>query len=272
MTGSRRAYALLWAATACSVLAAAGSTAQVPAQMPVPVPPTDRRSGFDFMQPATQAMQRDDVANPGMLSVADGERLWSLAVGDAGKACADCHGNARHSMRGVAVRLPAWDRRLERPTDLQQRINDCRASRQGAAPWPWEDARLLAVTAFVANQSRGMPITPDTDPRLEAARERGARLYRQRVGQLDFSCGDCHDSNAGRRLGGSVIPQAHPTGYPLYRLEWQALGSLQRRLRACMTGVRAEPFGYGSPELVELELFLQWRARGMPLETPAVRP
>jgi sulfur-oxidizing protein SoxA len=240
--------------------------------MPVPVPPTDRRSGFDFMQPATQAMQRDDVANPGMLSVADGERLWSLAVGDAGKACADCHGNARHSMRGVAVRLPAWDRRLERPTDLQQRINDCRASRQGAAPWPWEDARLLAVTAFVANQSRGMPITPDTDPRLEAARERGARLYRQRVGQLDFSCGDCHDSNAGRRLGGSVIPQAHPTGYPLYRLEWQALGSLQRRLRACMTGVRAEPFGYGSPELVELELFLQWRARGMPLETPAVRP
>ena len=51
---------------------------------------------------------------------------------------------------------------------------------------------------------------------------------------------------AGRRLGGSPIPQAHPTGYPIYRLEWQGLGSLQRRLRDCMTGVRAEPFAWGA--------------------------
>jgi sulfur-oxidizing protein SoxA len=29
---------------------------------------------------------------------------------------------------------------------------------------------------------------------------------------------------------------------------------------------------YGAPEQVDLELYLMWRARGMPLETPAVRP
>ena len=39
-----------------------------------------------------------------------------------------------------------------------------------------------------------------------------------------------------------------------------------------MTGVRAEPFAYGTPELVELELYLAQRSRGMTLETPAVRP
>jgi hypothetical protein len=50
-----------------------------------------------------------------------------------------------------------------------------------------------------------------------------------------------------------VIPQAHPTGYPIYRLEWQGLGSLQRRLRGCMSGVRAEPYPYDAQELVELE-------------------
>ena len=65
---------------------------------------------------------------------------------------------------------------------------------------------------------------------------------------------------------------AHPTGYPIYRLEWQGMGSLQRRLRNCFIGVRAEPYAYGSPEFVSLELYLMWRARGMPLETPAVRP
>jgi sulfur-oxidizing protein SoxA len=39
-----------------------------------------------------------------------------------------------------------------------------------------------------------------------------------------------------------------------------------------MTGVRAEPFALGAKELVELELFLMWRARGMVIETPGVRP
>ena len=61
-------------------------------------------------------------------------------------------------------------------------------------------------------------------------------------------------------------------GYPLYRLEWQGMGSLQRRLRGCMTGVRAEPFAYGAPELIELEFYLAQRAAGMRLDAPAVRP
>jgi sulfur-oxidizing protein SoxA len=39
-----------------------------------------------------------------------------------------------------------------------------------------------------------------------------------------------------------------------------------------MSGVRAEPNDYGAPELVNLELFLMWRARGMVWESPAVRP
>jgi len=39
-----------------------------------------------------------------------------------------------------------------------------------------------------------------------------------------------------------------------------------------MTGLRAEAYEYGAPENVNLELFLMWRARGLQLETPAVRP
>jgi sulfur-oxidizing protein SoxA len=36
--------------------------------------------------------------------------------------------------------------------------------------------------------------------------------------------------------------------------------------------MRAEPYEYGAPEYVSLELYLMWRARGLPVETPAVRP
>ena len=83
---------------------------------------------------------------------------------------------------------------------------------------------------------------------------------------------NCHDDNWGRKLAGTPIPQGHPNGYPLYRLEWQTLGSLQRRLRNCMTGMRAQSHTLGAPEFADLEIFLMWRARGMSVESPAVRP
>jgi hypothetical protein len=70
----------------------------------------------------------------------------------------------------------------------------------------------------------------------------------------------------------AATPQGQATGYPIYRLEWQAPGSLARRIRNCMTGVRAEPLVAGSVEMVELELHLASRAMGMAVETPAVRP
>jgi sulfur-oxidizing protein SoxA len=46
---------------------------------------------------------------------------------------------------------------------------------------------------------------------------------------------------------------------------------LHRRLRACYFGVRAEQPAAGSAELVDLELYLASRARGLRVETPGVR-
>jgi sulfur-oxidizing protein SoxA len=55
-------------------------------------------------------------------------------------------------------------------------------------------------------------------------------------------------------------------------MEWQAVGSLQRRFRNCMTGIRAEPFPPGAPEWIDLEIYLKERAAGMAMDAPAVRP
>ena len=49
-------------------------------------------------------------------------------------------------------------------------------------------------------------------------------------------------------------------------------GSLPRRLRGCIFGVRAQPYDFGAVELVELELHLMMRAARMAMEVPAVRP
>ncbi|KNY24514.1 sulfur oxidation c-type cytochrome SoxA [Methylobacterium sp. ARG-1] len=237
-----------------------------------PIPPAERRSGFDQMSPEIQAMQRDDGANPGMLAVADGEDLWTKAPPSGRPACAGCHGEASSTMRGVATRYPAWDARTQKPIDLQARVNTCRREHQRVEPLAYESPDLLALTAFIVAQSRGLPITPPDDPRLDPTRAEGRALFEARQGQLGLSCAICHDDHWGRRLGAAAIPQGHPTGYPLYRLEWQGLGSLQRRLRNCLTGMRAEPFGYGAPEYIALELYLVTRAAPLPLETPAVRP
>jgi sulfur-oxidizing protein SoxA len=236
------------------------------------IPQGERRSGYSFMGPDTQAIQNDDSANPGMLWVLDGEALWKNKAGAAGKACADCHNDARASMKGIAARYPAFDKALGRPVDLEQRINLCRSQRQQASPLPYESRDLLALTAFVAQQSRGLAIETGADPQLAPFVAKGRELFIQRQGQLNLGCTNCHDDNWDKRLAGSAITQGHPTGYPLYRLEWQSLGSLQRRLRACLSGIRAQPYDYGAPEMVELELYLMSRARGMPMETPAVRP
>jgi sulfur-oxidizing protein SoxA len=175
-------------------------------------------------------------------------------------------------MKGVAARYPAFDKATSRPIDLEQRINSCRTNQQQATPLPFESRELLALTAFVARQSQGAAIETGSDPQLAPFIARGRELFMQRQGQLNLGCANCHDDNWEKRLAGSAITQGHPTGYPLYRLEWQSLGSLQRRLRACMSGIRAQPSDYDAPELVDLELYLMSRARGMPMETPAVRP
>ena len=253
-----------WGAVGALTLAASAFAGEIPR--------AERRSGYDVMSRETRAMQDDDTANPGMLWVLEGGALWGRKVGAAGRACADCHGDARASMRGVAARHPSFDAAKKRPVSLDQRINACRADRQQVPPLAYESRELLALTAYVARQSRGLPIAIAIDARTQPFLDAGRATFHRRQGQLNLACAQCHDDQWGRQLAGNVIPQAHPTGYPLYRLEWQGLGSLQRRLRNCLVGIRAVPYDFGAPELVDLELYLMWRARGMTFEAPAVRP
>ena len=256
------------AAAALFLIALLGAGAASAAEIPL----AERKSGYEFMGRETRAMQDDDTANPAMLSVLDGETLWQRKDGSAAKSCADCHGDARTSMKGVAARYPAFDAARGRPVDLEERVNICRAEKQQATPLAFESKELLALAAYVGQQSRGMPIDIADDAHIRPFLQAGRDMFTERQGQLNLSCAQCHDDNWGQKLAGAPIPQGHPTGYPLYRLEWQTLGSLQRRLRNCLFGMRAVSYPYGAPEYVNLELYLMWRARRMPIETPAVRP
>lgn len=232
--------------------------------------PVKQQSSYELMSAENKAMQDDPLLNPAMFWVGDGENLWQQKVGSQNKSCSSCHGDAKKSMRGVAAQFPKVIKgKLQ---TLEGQINQCRVGAQGTTPLAYESKDLLALTAFVAFQSKGMPISISETSANSAFLKKGRQTFNERMGQLNLSCAQCHEDRAGLKLGGSLIPQGHPNAYPIYRLEWQTLGSVQRRLRNCMSGVRAQQFEYGSPEMAQLELFLMWRARGLPLESPGVRP
>ena len=232
----------------------------------------EKRSGYDDAGPQVRAMQDDDLANPAFLWVQQGAALWARREGDAGRSCADCHGDVA-GMRGVAARYPVHDGARGRVVNLEQRVNLCRTEQQGAAALAPEGDAMLGVTALVGLQSRGMPVAVDVSgPATAAHAARGEAFFRLRQGQLNLSCGQCHDQLAGQSLAGSRIPQGHANAYPIYRLEWQGMGSLFRRLRACLVGVRAEPLARDDALLGDLELFLAARSSGLRVETPGVRP
>lgn len=233
--------------------------------------PSPLRSGLEFVGADVRAMQADDAANPGLLWVERGRTLWGTAAGADGASCATCHGDAATTMRGVAARQPAWDADAAMVLDLDARIMRCRAQRQHASPLARESEDLLALSTYVAFQSRGMPMAVRVDGLARPAFERGWAFYLARHGQMNVACTQCHDRNWGKVLLRETISQGHGTAFPAYRLEWQSLGSLQRRIRACLFGVRAEMPAPGAPELTEVELYLAWRAAGLPLEAPGVR-
>jgi sulfur-oxidizing protein SoxA len=174
-------------------------------------------------------------------------------------------------MKGVATRYPRIDPAAGRLVNLAGRINVCRERNQAAPPLAAESEPLLALATYVGHQSRGLPMSVMLDSQNSAHLERGRERFNRRMGQMNLSCAHCHDRNWGRTLLFERISQGHGTGFPAYKQDWQTVGSLQRRLRACYSGLRAEMPPYDARELVELELFLAWRANELPVEAPGVR-
>jgi sulfur-oxidizing protein SoxA len=86
-----------------------------------------------------------------------------------------------------------------------------------------------------------------------------------------LSCTQCHDQHYGQRLYNDKLSQGHPNGYPIFRLDWQYMASLERRLRFCYASVKAEVPPWGHQDMRNLNLYLMWRAQGLPIEVPAVR-
>ncbi len=234
-------------------------------------PLTELISGYEFTPLKIRALQDDDFDNPGSAWVSQGEKQWSEVDGEAQKSCESCHNNAMETMRGAATTYPKYQGSAKAVVNLEQRINICRQEQMKAAPWADGSDAMLGMVAYVRLQSRGLPVDVKTDGPARPTFEMGQKLYSSRMGQLGMSCALCHNNHYGASFRGTILSQGHSNGYPAFQARAQKFLSLHQRFQACFGAMRAEPYELGSPEFVALELYLAWRGKGLPIETPAVR-
>ncbi len=236
-----------------------------------PWPSDAQRSGNAFLPPRLKTLQNDPGSNPVSLWLDRGALAWSDS--STGPSCASCHGKV-NSLREAVVQHPRLSADGTKLVNLEDQILTCR-SQAGKKSDSLESEEVLALSALLHQTAKGLawqlqaPVSQQVQ--WQARLERGTALYAQRMGRMNLACVHCHDQNIGKQMRADVISPAHPTGFPIYRMSWQGMGSIDRRLRACYSGVQAQLPPPADPALRDLELFLKVRASGMTLDGPSLR-
>ncbi len=229
------------------------------------------QSGYDFIKPETQAMQDDEVENPGSIAVDEGQVLFNKTSAN-GQSCAACHGAQGEKLSAKSLaRYPVYDKETDQLVRLQDKISQCRQEKNGEMPLPANSHELIALETFVRHLAVGEPVNVQTDGRMEPLLQKGEALYKVRYGLIDMSCAHCHDAYTGQMIRGQKISQGQANGFPAYRLDTGQMANLDQRIQQCMKLMRAEPFAADSDEIKQLGAYIMARSNGLPIETPAVR-
>ena len=105
------------------------------------------------------------------------------------------------------------------------------------------------------------------------AYERGKEYYYTQRGYLKMSCATCHIQGAGQRVRNEKLSPltGQITQFPVYRLKWESLGTLERRLSGCVVDQGQVPPKDESTQMKELVYFLAYMSNGMSIDGPDVR-
>jgi sulfur-oxidizing protein SoxA len=217
-------------------------------------------------------LQSSQAMNPISLWTDEGKRKWE-------KDCQTCHSTEK-VVKSVP-NFPKLDSALQL-INLEDQISICRqrvektSSRTTASLYN-DDHTNLELSSFLHDAARLLSINIAPPNNAESASvwkkhlTAGKSLFQTRLGHMNLSCQQCHDGKQGASMRAQRITAGHPTGFPAYRISWQGLGSMERRIRACFSGVQAQVPAQQDIRLRQLELYLKTRAQGMPLEGPSIR-
>jgi sulfur-oxidizing protein SoxA len=189
-----------------------------------------------------------------------------------GKSYGDCFPD-----RGIGIRqnFPYFDDKSGEVITLELALNRCREA-NGEAPYSYVKDEMAALTAYMAFTSRGKPfdIKIPNDPRALAAYQNGAKYFYSRRGQLNFACATCHVEGAGQHIRTEVLAPALGivAAMPIYRSEWNGMGTISRRFVTCNSQVRGVPLNPQDEDYRDVEYYLSYMANGLPISGPGARP
>ena len=208
---------------------------------------------------------------PYEINVESGEELFNTPFKN-GNTYAQCFEND-----GIGIRqnYPFFDEDKDMVMTLELAINNCR-KKNGEKPLSYYKGGPMAdISAYMAYTSRGNKINleiPNNQKALEAY-EHGKKLYFTKVGQLNFSCADCHVYKTGIKLRADIPSPAigHTTHFPAYRSGAGRLVTLHERFAGCLSRVRHKPFKAQNEEYRNLEYFITYMSNGLEINGPGSR-
>ena len=208
---------------------------------------------------------------PYELNIDQGEELFNQPFKN-GNTYATCFEN---SGIGVRQNYPYFNESTNQVMTLELAINNCR-KRNGEKPFSYYKGGPMAdISAYMAYTSRGNKFDVKIPNSMEAldAYEAGKKLYFTKVGQLNFSCADCHVYQTGSKLRADIPSPGigHSTHFPAYRSGAGRLVTLHERFAGCLNRVRAKPFRAQNEEYRNLEYFISYMSNGLEINGPGSR-
>tara|TARA_B100000953_G_C18034796_1_gene424121 strand:+ start:6222 stop:7052 length:831 start_codon:yes stop_codon:yes gene_type:complete len=207
---------------------------------------------------------------PYEINIEQGEELFNTPFKN-GNTYASCFKN-----NGIGIRqnYPYFDEDKDEIITLELAINNCR-KKNGEKPLSYYRGGPMAdISAYMAYTSRGKIIDIKIpNYKAEEAYEAGKKLYFTKVGQLNFSCADCHVYYPGTKLRADITSPAigHPTHFPVYRSRAGRMVTLHERFAGCLNRIRAKPFKAQRDEYKNLEYFLTYMSNGLEINGPGSR-
>lgn len=198
-----------------------------------------------------------------------GEKMWKTPL-KSGKTYADCLPNGG---KNIAGNYPIFDNALGKVVTLEDAINLCRVANGEEAYKIGDDNTMGRLTAYMRTLSDGMKMNIKVEGAgALKAYEDGKRTFYSRVGQLNFSCGNCHVDNAGVRIRSELLSPVvgQATHWPAFR-GGDKLTTLQERYKGCQNNVRHSPDKPGSTRYNNLEYFHSYMSNGLEMKSSVFR-
>lgn len=170
---------------------------------------------------------------------------------------------------------PMFDKKKKAVVSLTTAINECLTS-NGEKAWNTKKGNIANLEAYFAAKTteagKKIDIKIESEEAMKAY-ESGKKYYYSQRGYLKLSCASCHVQGSGLRVRNEKLSPllGQVTHFPVHRLKWGGVGTLERRMSGCIVDEGQVPPKDNSKEMHNLLYFMAYMSNGMTVDGPDIR-